>query len=67
MIVIHTENIRLLFQEYHKQYPEQAKQNPRPTVEKLRSGWYAILESKSDKGIMEQIRTKSERRVEYGI
>ena len=66
MIVIHTENIRLLFQEYHKQYPEQARKNPRPTVEKLRSGWYAILESKSDKMVMREIKTP-ERRVEYGI
>ena len=67
MIVIHTENIRNLFQEYRSQYPEQAKQNPRPTVEKLRSGWYAILESRADKGIMAQIRTTKERRIEYGI
>ena len=66
MIVMKTENIRTLFKEYQRQYPEQAKLNPRPMIEKIRSGWYAIMESRTDKAVMAQIRV-TERRVEYGI
>ena len=67
MIVMKTENIRTLFKDYKQYYPEAAKQNPHPLVEKIRSGYYAILESRSDKAVMAEVMGKPERRVEYGI